>query len=154
MAKRSFRGRVGRGRISGGDTSSNARFTRNIRAAMKEVEGLISKTINELDGITTDVLLDAMEPTFDKVIKYTPVDSGKLIESLALDIDASGKVVKASISAGNGNEVDYAVFVHERLDQNHQSPTRAKFIQSALEEDVDAIKKRLIEGYKSKVKGK
>jgi len=40
------------------------------------------------------------------------------------------------------------VYVHEHPEMFHEPPTRYKFLEAALEEDIDNVQARIIGGYK------
>lgn len=96
------------------------------------------------------VLYNALQPTFEKSKVYCPKDTLLLVNSARLDVEPareSGgrkKAAVASISYGGRGVPFYAVYVHEILRYRHDPPTRAKFLESALREDMDKIKGKLI----------
>lgn len=64
---------------------------------------------------------------FDLSQKYVPVDSGHL--------KSTGKIVKNSIGTYSiVYSADYAVYVHEIVENKHEAPTRAKFLEDAAYE--------------------
>lgn len=150
MVARSFRARVGRQRIAKSVNPIEASYTRSIREQMKQVEENISAVVNELKDVTADVLDEALRPTFEKALIFTPVDSGDLKASGFLETRSSQNRVQAELGFGKGGKPEYAVFVHERTDLNHKAPTKAKFLQAAIEEDLDDIPGRLVKAYKEK----
>jgi hypothetical protein len=119
---------------------------------MKQIGDNYSAMISQLKGVTPSVLEDALLPTFKKAIKYTPVDTGALRESGYLETSREGRNVRAEVGFGKGGEPTYAAIVHERTDLNHKAPTRAKFLQTALEEDFGVILKRIQKAYRDKLK--
>lgn len=151
MVARSFRARVGRQRIKKGLNPADASYTRSLREQMKRIEENLSAVINQLKDVTAEVLEDALRPTFEKALMFTPVDTGKLKASGFLITRDSSKRVQAEMGFGKGGVPDYALRVHEDLNLNHKAPTKAKFLQSAIEEDIDEIPGRLIQAYKDKV---
>lgn len=88
-----------------------------------------------------------VEKTFELSQTYCPVDRGFLVNSGRNEVvsDTPGSHTRR-LSYGNG-EADYAFWVHERLELHHKSPTRAKFLESAVAEtETD-----LVEGVKGVV---
>ena len=150
MVARSFRGRVGRQRITKGVDPSDASYTRGLREQMKQVEENLSVVINNLKDVTADVLDEALRPTFNKALEFTPVDTGDLKASGFLVTGGTRKRILAEMGFGKGGLPDYAVRVHEDLNLQHKAPTKAKFLQAALEEDIDKIPIRLKKAYKEK----
>ena len=150
MVARSFRARVGRQRITKGLNPADASYTRSLRDQMKRVEENLSAVINQLEGVTAEVLEDALRPTFEKALSFTPVDTGDLKASGFLITRDSQKRVQAEMGFGKGGKPDYALRVHEDLNLNHKAPTKAKFLQAAVEEDIDKMAGRLVTAYKEK----
>lgn len=105
------------------------------------------------------VVLAALTPTFDKSKVYCPKDKGwadplSLVNSARLTITKKGDTVSASISYGAKGVPFYAVFVHEIMRYRHAPPTRAKFLEAAIKEDMSGIKDRLYSGARKVVGGK
>lgn len=98
------------------------------------------------------VLYDALLPTFHKSQVYAPKDTQLLVNSGRLDVEpaktagGSRRSATASISYGGRGVPFYAVYVHEILSYRHDPPTRAKFLESALREDMDKIRDRMVNG--------
>lgn len=148
---RSFRARVGSQRITHNLRPSEAGYARAIRQQMKALEDSISAVINELVDVTPDVLDEALRPTFEKSQKYVPVQTGALKASGYLNVDQAYGHIRVEIGYGKAGDPFYAPYVHERMDLHHQAPTKAKFLQSAIEEDAQAIPQRIRIGYKQRM---
>lgn len=153
MARRLLRSRVGAARISSSMEPSEASYTRNIRAQMEAIERALSSVIAQVDEDTPEILLTALRPTFNKSQEYVPVKTGELKNSGYLEVNkvSSGAVVE--IGYGKKGIPNYAVYVHEFTSFYHKPPTRAKFLQAAIEEDMDAIQDRIVTAYRSMVGG-
>lgn len=147
MARRLIRSRIGYARLPSNVDPSQAGYTQAIRAQMKSIEDNLTEVISQVKDAGPDIVLDALQPTFDKSQSYVPVKSGVLKDSGYLGAkEVNGETI-AEIGYGKSGQPPYAVFVHERLDLQHAAPTRAKFLQSALEEDMSDIQARLFAGY-------
>ncbi len=143
-----IKARVGRGAIRKTLDPSSASYTRQIRAQIKEIEEALSEFASAVEDQAPEIVENALRPTFEKSQKYVPVDTGDLKKSGFLEVRKTDRgIVKAEIGYGKGGKPPYAVFVHERTDLKHKSPTRAKFLQAALEEDFHQIQKRLVNGF-------
>lgn len=149
--RRSFRGRVGTQRITKNLRPSQASYTREIRAQMQGIEEEVSAIINQLKGVTPVVLEDALRPTFEKSQFYCPKDTHALVNSGYLEAHRTPSGIHVEIGYGKGGDPHYAVFVHEMTSYYHETPTRAKFLQVAIQEDADAIPERILSGYKASV---
>jgi hypothetical protein len=96
-----------------------------------------------------EILYDALKPTFDKSQKYVPVATGDLKASGYLQVQRQGalRAYVAEIGYGRGGFPSYAIYVHE-TPIFHKAPTRWKFLQAALEEDSNEIRRRITDGFK------
>lgn len=112
------------------------------RQAAAEMQAIIrrySQIIQRLKLNTPEHLREAMYPVFDKSQEYVPVATGML--------RASGELESGRISANRfgawitygSPAVRYAAIVHERVDIPHDPPTSAKYLQRAMEEELDAF---------------
>ena len=154
--KVAIKGPVGRPRK--GVSISRAQSNKSLRDAMTNLDAF-AKHLTEQSG---PVLLQALVATFIKARDtYCPTSAGKIAyagserrgrkggdlrRSGYLEKVSSGKRTTIQIGFGktvNGVLVDYAGFVHERVDLNHDAPTRAKFLQSAIDEDIPEIRKKV-----------
>lgn len=126
----------------GSRANYNKAFTRSARESMaqiiKEISGIFAREKAALPATLEAVL----EPTLGLSMVYCPVKTGKLIESAEIKSGFKDGRAFAAINYGGGKQVHYAAIVHERTDLNHVFPTRAKFLQAALEEDVGNFKER------------
>ena len=142
-----IRARVGRQAIRSTLDPSTAQYTRQIQQQIKEIEDALSEFADAVDDQAPEIIENALRPTFALSQKYTPGDTGKLKRSGFLDVHTHGKKTTATIGYGKGGKPPYAVLVHELTELKHADPTRAKFLQSALEEDFHQIQKRLVDGF-------
>jgi hypothetical protein len=133
-----------RGRVA---LSSEATFGRSIKEQMDAIVKNFASFFDHLDHESGDILLEALKPTFEKSQEYVPVQGGRLKGSGYLEKRQIRGHTSVEIGYARGGNPNYAVFVHENLAVFHAEPTRAKFLQSALEEDAEAIKKRIQLGY-------
>lgn len=140
VVKSSFN--VGRSRLSSG--ASNAGYTRDARASMAQVIANYRNFVHRLEVQVPEVLLKALEPTFQLSQTYVPEDTGALKASGYLFADGSVERPHVSMGYGANNSPPYAAKVHENMEFRHKSPTRAKFLQSAIEEDYNNILNRIV----------
>lgn len=148
MAVRSVRARVGKSVIRGPMTPASARkYTYQVRKQMESIERKLAAIIEKLRAQDLpDALIEALEPTYEKALDYTPVDTGRLLKSGYLEKAPEGrKRPRVELGFAKGGDPYYAVYVHELTQNYHRAPTRAKFLQSALEEDVGEFEERLVE---------
>ena len=132
-------GRLG-GRTSPGSQAFYRKaFTGSTRGSMADVIAKYSSIINRLQGVTPEILREALEPVFEKSQEYVPVDTGALKDSGQLTTSESARGRARAVLSYGGPSAMYAAIVHERTDLNHEPPTRAKFLQSAMEEEFDSL---------------
>lgn len=131
------------------------RFRPQIRSnrtdATKGMAGVVrnyERLVKHLTGATPQVLLNALGPTFELSQEYCPKDTGNLVESGYLEVTVSRGAPRVEMGYGKGGKPKYAVRVHENLEWRHKRPTRAKWLQAALEEDSGELPRRLEVEYK------
>lgn len=148
MARR-MRVNVGIGRASGVGRAGSADSYVDPRTTMKAIQRELNSIFDQLQNASEDLMLEAMEPTFKKARDvYAPVLTGDLRASGYLEkVGFRGKP-RVEIGFGRNGNPDYAAFVHEAVDIPHRSPTRSKFLQAAVMEDLDQIYRRLGDAYK------
>lgn len=129
---------------------SEAGYVADVNRQCKELEDILIDVFKQFEDVSEDIMIDALRPTFSKARDiYCPKDSG--------DLRASGYLEKASfrgkprveIGFGRSGKPRYTVYVHEMLNFRHEPPTRAKFLQAAVFEDLNDIYLRLGREYKS-----
>lgn len=147
MAKKlGFNATVGRKRISSSVDSSTASDTRSARMSMRRIINNYRKFVGNVEAALPEILKDALEETFDKSKEYCPKDTGALVESGYLEITGFRGQTRVEIGYGKGGDPEYAAKVHENLEFRHKSPTRAKWLQIALEEDANKIQSKIVQG--------
>ncbi len=95
-----------------------------------------------------EVLMHALEPAFDLSQKWVPVDTGKLKSSGYLEILRRGKTPTVQMGYGKRGNPNYAIAVHENLVWRHKAPTRAKFLQEAINSEVGNINNRIVASFR------
>lgn len=116
--------------------------------SMRGVVNAYNRLIRYLENATPEILVEALEPTYRKSQEYCPKDTGALKDSGYLEIveHRNGKIT-VEMGYGFRGQPEYAARVHENLEWRHKRPTRAKWLQVALEEDEQAIRGRIIRAY-------
>lgn len=108
--------------------------------------------IGHINAKNIDVAYNALIPTFAKAKMYCPLDPDhRSGEPLALRASArlekrttGGGKPTVEISFGRNGVPFYAVFVHEMLRYRHAPPTRAKFLETAIKEDMAVLQDRVV----------
>lgn len=128
------------GKTSAGSIASYRKtFTKAARASMADIIKRYEQLIRSLEAATPTILANAMQPVYNRSQVYVPKDTGALMSSAQLlsGTDERGRPM-VSLVYGNA-ETPYAAIVHELVHLNHVSPTRAKYLQSAMEEEMDSF---------------
>lgn len=123
--------------------ASEADFVEQVNAQMQAVKDELLSVFDQISDVTPDIMYNALEPTFDKSQEYVPVDKGPLKASGYLEVTGTGKSARVEMGYAKGGNPPYAVYVHEMTGFHHEHPTRAKFLQSAIQEDYDDLIGRL-----------
>lgn len=118
---------------------------KNAREALLVVERDLAKFLNGIKDLSEGALQYALEPTFELSQKYCPVKTGRLKASGYLEIKASAFGPRGSVGYAPRDDPPYAVWVHEHTYVHHKDPTRAKFLQAALEETQNDLLSRVKE---------
>lgn len=142
-----FGAHVGRKTIRSSVNEGTANYTREAKAGMQQVLQNYKKLVQHLEDMSPDVLLGALEPAFELSKEYCPKDTGALVESGYLQVTRLRGVPTVEIGYGLGGDPEYAAAVHENLEWRHKSPTRAKWLQVALEEEAPHIQQLIKLGY-------
>lgn len=130
--------------VEGSRANFNKVYTKSARQSMAEIIGRVNAIFEGTKAKLPSVLEDALVPTFELSQNYCPVLTGALKESGSLTSGVKNNEAFASISYGAGGKIHYAAIVHERTDLRHDFPTRSKYLQAALEEDVEDIRDRIV----------
>ncbi|MEB3025829.1 hypothetical protein, partial [Parvimonas sp. M13] len=113
-------------------------YRNSMDACLKE----LSRFIDHMGGVSAECCVEALEETFGKALEYTPQDTGDLRASGYLEAETFRGNAVAVIGFGRGGNPSYAVYVHE-MPFAHKAPTRSKFLQAALDEDMGEIESKL-----------
>lgn len=122
-------------------------FVASIKSQMKTITNEITSIFSQLENATPQILLDAIQPTYEKSKVYCPKRTGRLVNSAYLEITSFRGSPRVECGYARGGDPPYAVAVHELVEQYHRPPTRSKWHQAAMLEDLDQIRGRLITSY-------
>lgn len=133
--------------------TSEAGFVEAMNAQVKDITDSIVDILNQFEDATPEVVMDALEPTFEKSKLYCPKDTHELVESGYLEVVKRGKSPYVEMGYAKGGKPRYAVYVHEMTGYKHEAPTRSKWLQHAVQEDLGSISSRLSAGYAAFMNG-
>lgn len=133
-----------------GGSGAQGALTADINRQWKQIEDKILSIFNQLEDASEDIMLAALEPTFEKARDvYCPHFTGELRASGYLEVASFRGKPRVEMGFGKGGKPDYTVHVHELPEPYHEPPTRWKFLQAAMMEDLDEIYSRLGVEYKA-----
>lgn len=139
---RRFTGGFGRlpSRTKVGSTAfHNKKAAQAARESMATVIRNYESLIKRFKSATPSMIHDALMPAFNKSQVYVPKKTGALMSSGRLDVfPGLGGEPEAQIMYGDSG-APYAAIVHEATWLNHASPTQSKYLQRALEEEMDSF---------------
>jgi len=145
--------RLGKTRVSRPVYPSEAGFVASINQQLAQMEANLRDLFDQVTEVSVPVMVQALEPTKVLAEYYTPKKTGKLVNSSYLEATSKGRNPRVELGFAKGGDPDYAVYVHEMVEIPHAEPTRSKFLQAALTEDLPNIYQRLVDGYAEAFRG-
>jgi hypothetical protein len=115
----------------------------------------INKVLDGVAQATSSALMFACMPIFERSQHYCPVKTGALKASGYCRQMQAGRRTQAKVEIGyaEGGAPYYGFYVHEDLTKRHEGDTRAKFLQSAIDELKGDIVPRVADYLKSAASG-
>lgn len=152
MAVKSIKVNVGRQQLGARNTHSMSAaelgYATTMRRRSKEITDQLINILEQFEGVAEDVMIEALEPTFEKSQEYCPIDTGRLRASGYLEKTGSKGQPRVEMGYARGGNPYYAALVHENTFFRHAPPTKAKFLQDAVFEDLPAIYYRVASLYR------
>lgn len=140
--------RVGLTRVTKPQFASEPGYVAAVSKMVKVLKDDLEHILNQVQDATPEIVLEAMQPMFDKSQVYVPHRTGALKESGYLEITQTGAQPKVEMGYAKGGVPRYAALVHEQVEVPHQAPTRSKFLEAAVNEEMGATLNRIQEGYR------
>lgn len=125
--------------------SASAGATRDLRAQMASIEKKVTQAIQNIDNLIPEAIRYGLQPIYDKSQIYVPVLTGDLKASGFIVTSKTSRGASGAVVYGTANDPFYAIWVHERLDLNHKSPTQAKFLEAAVHEELHKVRPRIVQ---------
>lgn len=122
-------------------------FVKAMQDQVRQITSSLTDIIDQFEDATPEVVMDALEPTFEKSKVYCPKDTHELVESGYLEVVRRGKSPYVEMGYAKGGKPRYAMYVHEITSYKHAAPTRAKWLQHAVQEDLGSLSGRIADGY-------
>jgi len=111
----------------------------------KDLAKLIRTYAREYPDEVGHAVYLALERTRTKAVDQTPFLTGNLRDSLHVtEPEITPGRIKVIIGAG-GPGAPYAAAVHERTDVYHKPPTKAKYLEDPLKEDLPEYPRVIVE---------
>lgn len=127
---------------------SEASYVKQINQGLGQLTKSLVDLLKQFEDATPEIMLDAMRPMYDKSQEYVPVRGGTLKNSGYLEIVEKRSKPVVEMGYAKGGSPDYAVYVHEMTSIPHVAPTRAKFLEHAVNEEIGSTIDRLVANYK------
>lgn len=120
-------------------------------ATARSITATLNDILNQFEdpNINGDLIYEALVPTKKLADTYCPVDTGRMKASGYLEKTSFRGNAVVEIGYGRGGDPDYTAYVHEMIDIPHAAPTRAKWLQAAVMEDMEGIRERINQEYRT-----
>lgn len=138
---------VGKQYVRRAVSPSEPGYVSKVREQTRAMEKAFADVIAQLEGMTPQIIMDALQPTYKLAQSYTPKDTGALLGSGYLQVTSFRGKPRVEMGFGKGGFPSYTVFVHE-VPAQHAFPTSWKFLEKAVTEDMPQVIGRLQASYK------
>lgn len=153
--KREVHVQIGATRITRASAyASQVTFNQVAQAQGRAITDSLLEIYRSFEIMSPDVMMDALEPTFQISQDWCPVDTGDLKASGYLAVTEYRGKPRVEIGYAKGGTPWYAEQVHEDVEMQHTPPTRAKWLQQAVMFDLNGIWHRLGLGYMKLINGR
>lgn len=123
-------------------------YVAQVKKQMQVLQGDLEYVISQFEDATPEIIIEALRPTLELAKKYTPKLTGELVNSAYLESVGFRGGQRVELGYAKGGSPRYAALVHEQVEVKHQSPTRSKFLEAAVNEDIGNVIDRLAGGYR------
>lgn len=123
-------------------------YASSVQSQMAKIEDAYEQLFEAIREASPEIIYNALIPTKALAEYYTPVKTGKLRASSYLEVTQRGEMPRVELGFAKGGDPPYAVYVHEMVQNYHVAPTRSKFLQAAVLEDIDNVRARIEREYK------
>src|SRR3954471_14983203 len=90
-------------------------YTAQMRSSSKSVIDALLNVLEQFEDVSNEIMIEALHPTMELAVYYTPVDTGELVESAYLEEAEFRGKPRIEIGFGRGGVPHYAVIVHENM---------------------------------------
>lgn len=131
--------------------TSASGYRQSVQSQMQKIEDAYEMMFTAVRNLSPEIIYEALEPTQRLAEYYTPVKTGKLRASSYLQVTDRGETPRVELGFAKGGDPPYGVYVHEMVQNHHAPPTRSKFLQAAVLEDIRNVATRLEELYATRL---
>jgi hypothetical protein len=118
-------------------------YVAQMQSQAKKMTDTLLDILDQFKDVSEDLMLEALEPTGEKSQVYCPKDTHELVDSFYLVKAPFRGKPRVEMGYARNSKPPYAVFVHEIPTHQHEYPTRYKFLEQAMKEDLEMIHFRL-----------
>lgn len=128
--------------------ASEPDYVQQMRAVSKALQSDLQYILEQFEDVSPEIVIVALTPTKELAQKYTPRRTGELRNSAFLESVGSKGAERVELGFAKGGIPRYATLVHEQVEVPHEAPTRSKFLEAAINEDIGNMIDRLSDGYR------
>lgn len=136
---------VGGRKVRNNASPSEAAYTRNINKQMDAIKRNLNKLISGIENANPQALHYAVQPIYQDSQRVVPEDTGTLKDSGFIETRRNASSATVVVGYAKGGHPHYAIYVHERLELEHDSPTQAKFLEDPIKWNMNKILPRYAE---------
>lgn len=129
--------------------ASDPYFTQSMQSTMRELTDTLLDILDQFSDASAEIMEEAIEPTMDLADYYCPKDTHRLVNSRFIEVRNFRGKPRLEAGYARGGVPHYGAFVHEATWVPHRAPTRSKWLQAAMMEDLNNIYDRLGQGYRA-----
>ena len=95
--------------------------------------------LRSVEGSTPEAIEAGLRLIFNKSQEYVPVDTGVLKDSGYVEVVPGFFRHKGEVGYARDGSPPYAIIVHELVENQHEPPTSAKYLQRAVQEELNKV---------------
>lgn len=136
---------LGRQRVTSAVKSpTEAGYIRHMQSQADNIAGRLNDIIKGVKNATPRAIIDALEPIKTRSQELVPIDTGALKRSFFIETRQHTEGTDVAMGYGKAGNPWYAALVHENLFFRHAKGKSAKFLEIAINENIDKFRSRLV----------
>jgi hypothetical protein len=140
--------RIGLTSVRKPEYATEVDYVRQIKKQCDVLKSDLEYVLQQFEDVTPEITIDALRSTLELAKHYTPKLTGELRDSAFIENRGFRGQPRVEIGFAKGGVPRYAALVHEQVEVKHQAPTRSKFLEAAVNEDIGNVIDRVYEGYR------